>query len=1472
MDNRNSKGIILLGHPRSGTTLTRRLLNAHSRIASPPETHLLSACGRFLESERTMSGLDIGALSGLNFAGINDEIVLAKLRQFAFSFLDDFVSKEGKQRWAEKTAFDAFHIKKIEQFVEGHALFVGIVRHPLDVAMSCIKFCDSMGFYPKDMHKYIVEYSHPIEAFAHSWLDVSKDLISLNERHPKDCKIYRYEDLVESPEYTLSELLNFVGESFEQQILERGLSSEQKIGFGDHKSYQARQVNSNSIGKWNSIPEYQVQKLAPMLNPMLERLGYPLIEKKKVISVADARIQYTSSMKIVAQRGGENTPKPSIHSQLNAQQVNGNSPAQRISIYGKSTNERAKKFSTEEFIVDEFMAQKLFNLTKSSENWFNVILLTLLRRIGEDNHLEIGFCRLNQNEKYIIPIKMVPTQDATFSDVMEICEAISQDKSLECDISLISDFDIVLNYFDGVDIFDNDLQTSNTFYTHQSENSRYNPALSLSVFADQEKQTFNLTFNFNDAVWLDDNSRKRTVKHFKIILDTCINNVNQITENFSLLTQDEKLLLTSKPSFEVMPDSVIQQFITKVTERPQHRAIVCGAEEISYKELGRRVSILSELLQSNGVGQNKIVAVFLDRSINLVTALLSIMHAGGTYVPLDPDHPQSRISQVLDDADPQFILSEEHLHSKLGANSLENTYILKDELWKRNSEQSFEVDNLAELAYIIFTSGSTGRPKGVEVYQNGLSTFLAAMAALPGMSEDDRLLSVTTVSFDIAALEIFLPLTLGATLFIAKREDTMNGIVLQKLLADNQITFFQATPATYHLLLANNWPGNPTLKLLCGGEAMPPELAENLLNRCDSLWNMYGPTETTIWSTIKKVKKAQSLMPIGKAIKGTRTYVLNDKQAQVPIGVAGELYIAGEGVAKGYRNRIEQTKDHFLSDVYSQKNNTKMYRTGDLVKVLDDGDLVYLGRLDNQVKIRGYRIELGDIEVAIKALDGVNQCVVSVYEINNRSKSLVAYIVADQNDNKIEITSLKEYLKPLLPEYMIPSFVVHLDELPLTPNNKVDRKALPAPRVDVKHSLKNSRQQVNNLSTSDEESNFEVDINCTDEIIQSWRRILGINNIEPDDSFIALGGDSLSFVQITIELEKILGQLPEGWENQPVSELSSIKDEAKSVLVSSPNPVSNSKPVSIDIDTTIFLRALAILSVVFTHALSDWGLKGNTLVLFMVAGLLFAKFQLQQVFSRGSIKPILISAWRIFLPSTIMMGLWLWWNDIYMLDTLLLYSNLLGSHIPYFGYYWYIQVLLQILFIMILLFSIRPILEFSKSEPFKFGLILLVVAFISILVLLRYLPNDFNLRRLPSIPIWYFIIGWGIYFADTTLKRVAIGHILGLFSLLYFFIFFRQGGTLAIPLLVFMSGVLLLSHSKITVIKPLNQLLNYLASSSLFIYLVHIPILKTVPQIISIHDTVDNILAVFISLVAGYTLWKIWNLIDHKLMKCLSNN
>jgi amino acid adenylation domain-containing protein len=356
------------------------------------------------------------------------------------------------------------------------------------------------------------------------------------------------------------------------------------------------------------------------------------------------------------------------------------------------------------------------------------------------------------------------------------------------------------------------------------------------------------------------------------------------------------------------------------------------------------------------------------------------------------------------------------------------------------------VINSESGAYTIYTSGSTGKPKGVEVTHRNLANLLFSMRQVPGLAANDRLLAVTTLSFDIAGLELFLPLITGAQVVIASREETMDGDRLLARMRDSGATVMQATPSTWRLLLEAGWNGTPKLKILCGGEALPRDLADQL-QKFGSVWNMYGPTETTIWSATSVVEAGPGPVTIGPPIHNTQFFVLDKFNAALPIGVPGELFISGDGVARGYYKRPDLTAERFVVDPFSTVAGQRMYQTGDLVRYLASGRFEFLGRLDNQVKVRGFRIELGEIEAVLAQFAPIRESVVVAREDEPGQKRLVAYVVADEA-NRPTVSDLRNLVGRALPEYMIPSVFVFLAALPRTPNGKIDRKSLPAPDAD----------------------------------------------------------------------------------------------------------------------------------------------------------------------------------------------------------------------------------------------------------------------------------------------------------------------------------------------------------------------------------------------------------------------------------------
>jgi amino acid adenylation domain-containing protein len=514
------------------------------------------------------------------------------------------------------------------------------------------------------------------------------------------------------------------------------------------------------------------------------------------------------------------------------------------------------------------------------------------------------------------------------------------------------------------------------------------------------------------------------------------------------------------------------------------------------------------------VGAEVLVGLCVERSLEMMVGLLGILKAGGAYVPLDPSYPADRVKYVLEDAHVRVLLTQETLVSSLPETSAE--VICLDGDWPLIGKQDggpVGADVGPEnLAYVIYTSGSTGKPKGVQLEHRSVVNFLCSMEREPGMASDDTLVAVTTLSFDIAGLELYLPLLVGGRLVIATREATMDGRLLMGLMKGSEATVMQATPTTWRVLLESGWQGDRNLKVLVGGEALSAELARQLAQRCGSVWNMYGPTETTIWSSVYKVEgEDEKLVPIGKPIANTMFYVLDARREPVPDGAEGELYIGGEGLARGYFERELMTQEKFVADPFDSKPGARMYRTGDLARFKPDGNVEFLGRIDHQVKIRGFRIELGEIEAVLEQHGGVHQAVVVAREDIPGDKRLVAYYVSEEQ-NSVTAGELRKHVAKQLPDYMTPSAFVRMSKFPLTPNGKVDRKALPTPGVEHFEAA----------------SDYVAPRNETErKLVKLWEEVLGISPISVTASFFELGGRSVLAARLFTKILRTFGtELP----------------------------------------------------------------------------------------------------------------------------------------------------------------------------------------------------------------------------------------------------------------------------------------------------------------------------------------------------------
>lgn len=585
-------------------------------------------------------------------------------------------------------------------------------------------------------------------------------------------------------------------------------------------------------------------------------------------------------------------------------------------------------------------------------------------------------------------------------------------------------------------------------------------------------------------------------------------------EALALVAADEARRLAVTGDYAVRPEWDRRAVHLRVADQarltPSAAAIVaCGDEEtetatLTRGELEARAARLARLLATRGAGPGRLVGVCLERSPEMVVALLAILKTGAAYVPLDPGFPLARLQAMQEESGLRLVVTARALADRPGLFPAEVERVLIDAptAAPATGPEDFaaHVSRADELAYVIFTSGSTGRPKGVQVTHGALANVLGHFAESPGIVEKDTMLAVTTLSFDIAGLELFLPLIAGARLAVAARETAADAPRLVAALARSGATILQATPATWRLLLTVDWRPPTALQAWCGGEALPTDLAAALLERGCDLWNLYGPTETTIWSTARRITTPAEAAFVGAPIAHTTVRIFDAGLNPVPPGVAGQLFIGGEGLARGYLGRPDLTAEKFVPDPFGAPG-ARLYATGDLVQRTAAGELEFLGRIDQQVKLRGFRIELGEIETALRLHPGVSAAAVAVREDRPGAKRLVGYLVADP---ALDLAALGAALRERLPDYMVPAVFVNLPQLPLTPNGKLDRRALPAP-VDAVDAT-------DFVAPRDEVEKAVATV---------MQEVLEVARVGAFDSFFDLGGHSLLAAQVLARLRQV---------------------------------------------------------------------------------------------------------------------------------------------------------------------------------------------------------------------------------------------------------------------------------------------------------------------------------------------------------------
>ena len=652
----------------------------------------------------------------------------------------------------------------------------------------------------------------------------------------------------------------------------------------------------------------------------------------------------------------------------------------------------------------------------------------------------------------------------------------------------------------------------------------------ISVYAYEIEDTIKLEFEYCTKLYNRETIERLANAYKKVMLEVLENENIKIKEIEAISEIEKEKLLKEFNSTEAnyqKEKAVHELFEEQVERNPDSIALTYESKQLTYKELNIRSNQLAETLREKGVGAESIVAVMVGRSLEMIIGILAVLKAGGGYLPIDPEYPEERISFMLEDSGTKIVLTQsEYKHNV--CEGIEAIDLFENRAYSENSSNLSKVSGAAELAYVIYTSGSTGKPKGVMIEHHSLHNFIMGVADCIEFSQGTKILAVTTISFDIFALETLLPLCKGLEVVIAGEEEQTSPKLLARLIKAKEIEMLQMTPSRMALLLDEMAEGDLDCvkTLMLGGEALPEGLLKRISRCCACrIYNMYGPTETTVWSSISEMT-GKTKVDIGKPIANTQMFILDSENRLCPIGVSGELCISGDGLARGYLNRQELTEEKFIRNPYA--SDSRIYRTGDIARWLPDGIIECLGRSDYQIKLRGYRIELGEIEEQLIKMEGIKEAAVAVKDNDKGEKYLCGYIVCDR---EITIKELREGLKKKLPEYMIPSHFMMLEKMPMTPNGKTDRKALPEHQA--------------NIATGWE---YEAARNETEQkLVDIWQEVLEINKLSVNDNFFELGGDSLKAIRLTSKVNKMGYDIPLNvlFSNPTIKETAMFLDNAQ---------------------------------------------------------------------------------------------------------------------------------------------------------------------------------------------------------------------------------------------------------------------------------------------------------------------------------------
>ena len=639
----------------------------------------------------------------------------------------------------------------------------------------------------------------------------------------------------------------------------------------------------------------------------------------------------------------------------------------------------------------------------------------------------------------------------------------------------------------------------------------------LSLFVNQNGPG-DLMFEYSTVLY-DQATIERMAGHLLTLLGAIVDSPQMPLSKLPMLTMQEiEQLARWNDTRRALPENAtIAALISEQTAKtPDAVAVLFGGRELQYRELDRRANMVAHALRAQGVGPGMLVGLYVDRSLEMIIGLIGILKAGGAYVPLDPSYPSDRLAYMVNLSACSVIVTQLALREMLPSRVPSVVVVDADAPLDASADAPPQGGSGPDdPAYVIFTSGSTGKPKGVEIRQRSAVNLIRSIAREPGLTDADTICAISTLSFDIALTELVVPLTVGARILLVDRDTVRDGLRLRKLVDTAPLTIMQATPATWRMLLDVGWGGRHDMRIISTGEALPRELADRLMPMARELWNLYGPTETTVYSALCRVQPGEGPIIVGRPVDNTQIHIVDRHMQRLPVGVSGELLIGGDGLAAGYRERPDLTAEKFIPDPFSVEldgsfSQSRLYRTGDLAFWRTDGTVQVVGRIDHQVKLRGFRIELGEIETVLAQYPGMTQVVVQCREDRPGDQRLVAYFTRDDvagEDNGSTDAELRAHLKLALPDYMVPSAFVGLDRFPLTPNGKVDRRALPAPEAAA-----GASDDLIAPRTPEEET-----------LAKLWRELLNLPVVDMRANFFDLGGHSVLGTQMLSRIEHEYG-------------------------------------------------------------------------------------------------------------------------------------------------------------------------------------------------------------------------------------------------------------------------------------------------------------------------------------------------------------